>query len=124
MDGLRWGEAAAALDPADPAAAELQGEIETRTGAYAEAIASYRAAAARGDTRAAARADALADALAVEASLTTADEAAVVRAAVFWAGEGAPGKALGLLELASPRIQGEPGIASRIAELRRFYGLD
>ena len=124
MDDLRWEEARALLDPENAAALQARGEIEARMGDYAAAVASYRASAERGNPAAMERADALSSALGVESSLTTAAPNAILWTASFWAGEGAPGKALALLEQASTRFPDEPAIASRIRDLRRFYGLD
>lgn len=130
MDALRWGEAKADLDDAlaeahdDPAVLALAGELYARLGAYDEALSYYRHAGERGDARAAAHGEALADALAVEAAQRTESPDAIVRAAAFWAGDGAPGRALDILERAAARLSGEREFATRLDELRRFYGLD
>jgi len=130
MEALRWGEAKAALDgaltaaPEDPAALMAAGDLHLKLGAYDDAIGFYRRAAERGDPRAAAQAAGLADTLAVEASLANANPEAIVRAAGFWAGNGAPGKALDIMESAADQHPDDPEFAGRAAELRRFYGLD
>jgi TPR repeat protein len=95
-----------------------------RLGDYEDAVGLYRRAAERGDARAGAEGEGLAAALAVEASLPEADSAAIVRAAGYWAGNGAPGKALDLLERATARHPGDPRFAGPVGELRRFFGLD
>jgi tetratricopeptide (TPR) repeat protein len=130
MDALRWSEAKAALDnamavaPEDPAVLMTAGELRFRLGAYDDAIAFYRRAAEGGAPRAAAQAAGLADALETEAALTTASPETIVRAASFWAANGAPGKALDLLERALAHHPGEPELSSRVGEIHRFFGLD
>lgn len=130
MDALRWGEASLALDeamaasPEDPALLAAAGELQTRLGAYDAAVGFYRRAGERGDARAAERGAALADALAIEATLTSAKPDAIVRAAAFWAGDGAPGRALDILERAAKAYPTESDLNARRNELRRFYGLD
>ncbi len=130
MEALRWGEAKAVLDdaltanPDDPAALMAAGELHLRLGAYDDAIDFYRRAAERGDPRAAEQAAGLAEAVAVEASLANANPETIVRAAGFWAGNGAPGRALSIMEAASAQHAGDPELAGRVVELRRFYGLD
>jgi len=130
MDALRWDDARNELDrasmqaPGSPAGLELAGELASRLGRFDEAILLYRRAGDAGSGRAAARGAALSHALAVEGSLTTATSREIVQAAAFWAGDGAPGRALDLLERASARFGGDPEIASHVADLRRFYGLD
>jgi tetratricopeptide (TPR) repeat protein len=130
MEALRWGEAKAVLDnaltaaPDDPAVLMAAGELHLRLGAYDDAIAFYRHAAERGDPRAAAQAVSLAEAVAVEASLANATPETNARAAGFWAGNGAPGRALSIMEAASAQHPGDQELAGRVVELWRFYGLD
>jgi tetratricopeptide (TPR) repeat protein len=125
-DALRWKEASAeteralAESPGDPAATALAAEIALRLGSFDEALRLY----AVGDTRSQATGRALAAALAVEASFDHADAAAVAAAAAFWAGAGAPGRALDLLERGAMRFPGDARIAGGAGEIRRFYGLD
>jgi tetratricopeptide (TPR) repeat protein len=130
MEALRWSEAKTVLDnemaaaPEDPAVLMAVGELRFRLGAYDDAIASYRRAAERGAPRAATQAAGLADALAIEAAVTTASPETIVRAASFWAANGAPGKALDLMERALAHHPGEPELSGRVVEIHRFFGLD
>jgi tetratricopeptide (TPR) repeat protein len=130
MDTLRWGEAyalvqeALAFAPYDPVVAATGGDLAVRLGAYERALGFYEQAGHLGDASAAAKRDALREALATEASLDDADPRAIVAAAVYWAGDGAPGRALDILERAAARHPADAAIASRLAEVRRFFGVD
>lgn len=130
MELLVWDAAktdldeALAADPGNAEALKAAAVLALRFGEYDRARSFFATAGAHGDARAASEGAALADALDIETTLTSAPAASIVRAAAFWAGEGAPGRALDLLERAAARLPGDAEIALHVAELRRFYGLD
>lgn len=130
MDGLRWGDAfalvneALAFAPFDAPVLATAGDLAIRLGAYDKALGFLEAAGRAGDARAGAKGEALRGALATEASLETSGPGAIVAAASFWAADGAPGRALDLLERGALRFPSDPQIAARLREARRFFGLD
>jgi hypothetical protein len=81
-------------------------------------------AGAKGDPSADSAASALASALSIEESSAAAPPGAILQAAAFWTQAGSPGRALDLIEHAMAARADEPELASRLAEIRRFYGLD
>jgi tetratricopeptide (TPR) repeat protein len=129
MAGLRWQEAYALLNdalafgPDDPVVLAAAGDWMVRTGQYAAALGYYRHAGTFGDEDARAKGEALRRALDAELAGEGALPADVMAAAEFWAGDGAPGRALSILEGAARTHPGDALLASRLADVRDFYGL-
>jgi tetratricopeptide (TPR) repeat protein len=130
MDALRWEDAyrllsdAMAFAPDDPVVLAAAGDWMSRVGRFDMATGFYRQAGKLGDARSEAKGTALGAALQTAAEGDAASPQAIVAAAEFWAGDGVPGRALDILEHAAAVHPHDASIASHLADVRRFYGLD
>ena len=130
MDTLRWDRALAGaqeaigLAPEDPGVLVTAADLAVRLDDLGRAVDYYRRAGHFGDARAGVKGEALAQVAAIEASQDTASPEALANVAAFWAQDGAPGRALAILERATKRYPSEPALAAAAVKLRSFYGLD